>query len=92
MIQLIREVQDLFDTFKKFLYAILVGYGSYLLFEQYGPYTTASIIVSVLVLFTFYVVERFEELLEDMDRLRVTQLSWIAESGGDLNAESSDYE
>jgi len=87
---LIREVQDLFDTFKKFLFAAAGAYLWFLAFERYGAAVAGSILVACFILVGIYMMERFEEILEDNDRLRVTQLAWIAETGGDDDAESSD--
>jgi len=92
VILLIREVQDLFDVFKKLILASFVGYLWYSVWERYGIEVIGAVTISFFVLLVFYIMERFEEILEDNDRLRVTQLSWIAETGGDENAESSDYE
>jgi uncharacterized membrane protein len=87
--RLIRELQDIFDTFKKFL---LSGAGAYLWlfsFDTYGFKVTGSLVIAALILLVIYMMERFEEILEDNDRLRVTQLAWIAETGGEEDAESS---
>ena len=91
VILLIREVQDLFDSFKKLLIAGIAGYLCYMVFGEYGSEVAVSLAVSISALLTFYIMERFEELLEDMDRLRVTQLAWIAETGGELN-EGTEHE
>jgi len=85
VIFLIREVQDLFDSFKKLLIAGIAGYLFYNVFLEYGTGIAVSLAVSLSVIMVFYIMERFEELLEDMDRLRVTQLAWIAETGGELD-------
>lgn len=82
---LIREVQDLFDSFKKLLIAGIAGYLFYNIFVRYGSEVAISLAVFFSAMLVFYIMERFEELLEDMDRLRVTQLAWIAETGGELD-------
>ena len=89
---MIREVQDLFDVFKKMILASFVGYVWYFVLDRYGIEVVGAVSISFFVFLVFYMMERFEEILEDNDRLRVTQLSWIAETGGDDNAEGPDHE
>ena len=86
---MIREVQDLFDMFKKIILAGSGAYAWYFALGKYGGEIVAGVSVGFFILLTLYMMERFEELLEDNDRLRVTQLAWIAETGGDDDAESS---
>ena len=86
--ELIREVQDLFELFKKI---ILAGFGAYVWYyalQKLGYETASGVIVGLFLMLVFYMMERFEEILEDNDRLRVTQLAWIAETGGEDDAES----
>lgn len=89
---LIREVQDILDLLKKLAICVLLSAASIYVEKEYGLTYLLPILVGCAGLFCIYIMERFEELLEDMDRLRVTQLAWIAETGGDDDAESSDYE
>jgi uncharacterized membrane protein len=92
VMELIREVQDILDMFKKILICFALGLIVWYVEQNYGYTLLIPSLIGMLGMFGIYIMERFEEVLEDMDRLRVTQLAWIAETGGEDDAESSDYE
>ena len=89
--KVLREVQDLVEFLKKIFIAVAFGYGFWWL-DQNHEELFIPVLISLTTLFAIQVFERFEDVLEDMDRLRVTQLTWIAETGGDEDSDSSDYE
>lgn len=91
VMKVLREVQDIVDFLKKIVIAAALGYGFWWL-DQHHEELLLPVLISLTSLFVIQIFERFEDLLEDMDRLRVTQLTWIAETGGDEDSDSSDYE
>ena len=91
VMKVLREVQDIVDFLKKIVICVVVGYGFWWL-DQHHEEMLAPVLISLTTLFVIQVFERFEDVLEDMDRLRVTQLTWIAETGGDEDSDSSDHE
>ena len=91
VMKVLREVQDIVDFLKKIVIAAAFGYGSWWL-DQHHEELLVPVLISLTTLLAIQVFERFEDVLEDMDRLRVTQLTWIAETGGDEDSDSSDYE
>ena len=91
VMKVLREVQDILDFLKKIAIAVAFGYGFWWL-DQHHEELLIPVLMSLTTLFAIQVLERFEDVLEDMDRLRVTQLTWIAETGGDEDSDSSDYE
>lgn len=92
VMRLIREVQDILDLFKKIIICTILGLIAYYVENNFGYSILIPTVVGAFGLFGIYIMERFEEVLEDMDRMRVTQLAWIAETGGEDDAESTDYE
>lgn len=70
----------------------MLGLIAYYVENTFGYSILIPTVVGAFGLFGIYIMERFEEVLEDMDRMRVTQLAWIAETGGEDDAESTDYE
>lgn len=89
--KVLREVQDIVDFLKKITIAVAFGYGFWWL-DEHHEVLILPFLMGMTVLLAIQVFEKFEDVLEDMDRLRVTQLTWIAETGGDEDSESSDYE
>ena len=74
VMKVLREVQDILDFLKKIVISVAFGYGFWWL-DQHHEELLIPVLMSLTTLFAIQVLERFEDVLEDMDRLRVTQLT-----------------